>query len=577
MADIEDLAKKVRIAIVNPEKCKPKKCNLECMKGCPVNMQGKMCIEVEKKDKLAQIGEQLCIGCGRCEKVCPFDAIKIINLPSTHNKMPIHRYGKNQFVLYELPIPKFSQVLGLVGQNGLGKSTILKILGQKMLPNLGETLVMPTEEEIMSQFKGSELQKFFSEDRESIIKVQDVLKLPKIVGKKRTVYDFLKYPKSDVLELFSLDKLKNREIGVLSGGELQRLVCCFVFLAEKEVTMFDEPTSFLDIKQRLKMSQLIQEMSHDRYVVVVEHDLAILDYLSDYICLLYGEPACYGVCSKPMSVRNGLNVFLEGYLPTGNVRFRDEPFKFRNVQMDEEVLETGIFEYSDAGIEQGDFHLQIEGGSYSSSAITVLLGENGIGKTTFIRNLAKNGMTVSMKEQEISLPNKKVYELLTHVLGNGEFIKSIIEPFGIDKLYDHKVKKLSGGELQKVAICLCLSIEADIYLLDEPSAYLDSESRMLVSKILRRFFMSKKKPAFIVEHDLLMSTFLADQIVLFEGTPGSEGHALCPMSLEEGMNRFLESVSITLRKDQVSGRPRINKLNSQKDRAQKESGEYFVM
>lgn len=65
------------------------------------------------------------------------------------------------------------------------------------------------------------------------------------------------------------------------------------------------------------------------YVIVVEHDLSVLDYLSDFICCLYGKPGAYGVVTLPFSVREGINIFLAGFIPTENLRFRDESLTFK--------------------------------------------------------------------------------------------------------------------------------------------------------------------------------------------------------------------------------------------------------
>ena len=65
------------------------------------------------------------------------------------------------------------------------------------------------------------------------------------------------------------------------------------------------------------------------YVIVVEHDLAVLDYLSDFICCLYGKPGAYGVVTMPFSVREGINIFLSGFVPTENLRFREEALTFK--------------------------------------------------------------------------------------------------------------------------------------------------------------------------------------------------------------------------------------------------------
>jgi len=121
----------------------------------------------------------------------------------------------------------------------------------------------------------------------------------------------------------------DREVGVLSGGELQRFAIAAVAVQMSDVYMFDEPSSYLDVKQRLTAAHMIRslvenENGDSRYVLVVEHDLAVLDYLSDYVCVLYGAPGGYGVVTMPFSVRVGINAFLAGYVPTENLRFRDD-------------------------------------------------------------------------------------------------------------------------------------------------------------------------------------------------------------------------------------------------------------
>ena len=110
---------------MNKDKCKPKKCVQECKKVCPVNRADKLCIEVSSTSKIVSLAEPLCIGCGLCVKKCPFGALKIINLPKNLNKDTTHRYGANSFKLHRLPMPRAGQVLGLVGTNGIGKSTAL--------------------------------------------------------------------------------------------------------------------------------------------------------------------------------------------------------------------------------------------------------------------------------------------------------------------------------------------------------------------------------------------------------------------------------------------------------------------
>ena len=151
----------------------------------------------------------------------------------------------------------------------------------------------------------------------------------------------------------------------------------------------------------------------------------------------------------------------------------------------------------------------------------------------------------------------------------------ILRPLDIDPIMDNSVSELSGGELQRVAIAVCLSQDADLYLFDEPSAYLDIEQRLNFSKVLRRFIGDKELMALIVEHDLVSLDYTSDRAVVFSGKPSVLGVASQPLSLRDGMNRFLKEIGITFRREPESGRPRSNKIDSQKDREQKSSGEYY--
>ena len=328
---------KLRIAIVNSDKCKPKKCKQECRKCCPINKSGKLCIEVTPASKLCQISENLCIGCGLCVKKCPFEAIKIINLPTNLSKLTTHRYGPNSFKLHRLPTPRAGQVLGLVGSNGTGKSTALQILANKVKPNLGNFENPPDWADIIKYFRGSELQNFFTklleDELKATIKPQYVDSIPKFVkGKLRDIIAKKdeKGVSERLLKELDLGHLLDRNIEDLSGGELQRFAILIVAMQKKAIYMLDEPSSYLDVKQRLRAAESIRGLlSSEVYVICVEHDLSILDYLSDFVCCLYGEPGAYGVVTMPFSVREGINIFLAGFVPTENLRFREIELSFK--------------------------------------------------------------------------------------------------------------------------------------------------------------------------------------------------------------------------------------------------------
>ncbi|XP_014203862.1 ATP-binding cassette sub-family E member 1 [Copidosoma floridanum] len=599
----EETDKLTRIAIVNTDKCKPKRCRQECKKSCPVVRMGKLCIEVTPNNKIASISEELCIGCGICVKKCPFEAISIINLPSNLEKETTHRYSKNSFKLHRLPIPRPGEVLGLVGTNGIGKSTALKILAGKQKPNLGRFSDPPDWTEILSHFRGSELQNYFTkileDDLKALIKPQYVDQIPKAV--KGTVQQLLDkkdetLSQDKICDMLDLSHIKDRSIEALSGGELQRFACAMVCIQDGHIFMFDEPSSYLDVKQRLNAAQTIRSLIHpDKFIIVVEHDLSVLDYLSDFICCLYGVPGAYGVVTMPFSVREGINIFLDGFVPTENLRFREESlvFKVAESATEEEVKRMSHYEYPAMKKTMGSFKLEVEKGQFTDSEILVLLGENGTGKTTFIRMLAGNlppdegsgnipQLYISYKPQKISpksqgLVRQLLHEKIRDAYMHPQFITDAMKPLKIDDIIDQEVQNLSGGELQRVALALCLGKVADVYLIDEPSAYLDSEQRLVAAKVIKRFILHAKKTGFVVEHDFIMATYLADRVIVFSGQPSVDTVAHSPQSLLNGMNRFLELLGITFRRDPNNFRPRINKAQSVKDVEQKNAGQYFFL
>lgn len=593
-----------RIAIVDANRCKPKRCAQECKKSCPVVKMGKLCIEVKSTDKIAFISEFLCIGCGICVKKCPFEAIAIINLPTNLESQVTHRYTANAFKLHRLPTPRPGQVLGLVGTNGIGKSTALKILAGKLKPNLGRYDDPPDWQEILKYFRGSELQNYFTkvleDNLKALIKPQYVDHIPRAIKGTMSVSDMLDSKleldnKQRLCDELELNHVLDRDVSQLSGGELQRFAIAMSCIQKADVYMFDEPSSYLDVKQRLKAAEVIRSLlSPSCYVIAVEHDLSVLDYLSDFICCLYGKPSMYGVVTMPYSVREGINIFLDGFIPTENLRFREESLSFKMMETAEEFVvdKTGHYQYPAMTKTMGNFKLTVEAGSFTNSEIVVMLGENGTGKTTFVRLLAgvispdiesdKMELSVSLKPQTISpkFPGTVRMLLLKQIKGafmHPQFQSDVLKPMNLDNIMDQEVKTLSGGELQRVAIVLALGKPVSVYLLDEPSSFLDSEQRIIASKVIKRFILHAKKTAFVIEHDFIMATYLADRVIVFEGQPAISATATPPQSLLSGMNRFLASLQITFRRDPTNFRPRVNKLNSIKDREQKAMGNYFFL
>ncbi|KAI0808113.1 P-loop containing nucleoside triphosphate hydrolase protein, partial [Fomes fomentarius] len=500
--------------------------------------------------------------------------------------------------------PRPGQVLGLVGTNGIGKSTALKILAGKLKPNLGRYDDPPDWQEILKYFRGSELQNYFTkvleDNLKALIKPQYVDHIPRAVKGKLTVTEMLdgkleRDNKQKMCDDLELNQVLTREIGQLSGGELQRFAIAMSCIQHADVYMFDEPSSYLDIRQRLKAAEVIRELlTPHNYVIAVEHDLSVLDYLSDFVCCLYGKPSMYGVVTMPYSVREGINIFLDGFIPTENLRFREESLSFKMVETAEELIvdKTRHYSYPSMTKTLGGFKLTVEAGTFTDSEIIVMLGENGTGKTTFVKLLAgdspddetdKQTLSVSLKPQAISptFPGTVRMLLLKRIKAafmHPQFNTDVIKPMNLEPILDQDVKTLSGGELQRVAIVLALGKpNVQVYLIDEPSSFLDSEQRIIASKVIKRFILHAKKTAFVIEHDFIMATYLADRVIVFGGQPAIAATATPPQSLLTGMNNFLASLEITFRRDPTNYRPRVNKKHSVKDREQKASGNYFFL
>ncbi len=582
----------VRIAVLDKKKCAPNNCgDYLCVRVCPINRKGDECIS-KTPDSKAAIDENLCIGCGICIKKCPFGAINIINLPEELSKPPIHAYGKNGFHLYNLPIPIFGKVVGIIGKNGIGKSTAINILSGQLKPNLGKPEHNTSIQELIEYFKGTELHNYFENLNAGKIKVavkpQQVSLLPKRFS--GTVGELLKKMDEtgrmkEVAEKLELTQFLDRKLSQISGGELQRVAIASCSLKKANVFFFDEPTSYLDIKQRVRVSEYIQSLANEQTaVVVIEHDLIILDHMTELVHITFGVPSGYGVISSPMSTREGVNEYLRGFMRKENIRFRPGAITFDDKPPVKLAKGQALVEWQPLKKKLGDFSFSSEPGIIYRKHLVGVLGENGIGKTTFVRILAGEiptdqgelnaSVSVSYKPQYIDSDSKEpVGIFLKHAIST--HINELVHPLELDPLLTEPVSSLSGGELQRVMIAKCLSEEADLYLLDEPSAYLDVEQRLQVSKIISRLIQTTGRTALIVDHDLLFLDYLSEDLIVFEGKPAVSGTLKGPFSMEAGMNLFLGVLGITLRRDLESKRPRINKLDSRLDREQKTTGKLY--
>uniref|UniRef100_A0A7S4A9W4 ABC transporter domain-containing protein n=1 Tax=Pseudo-nitzschia australis TaxID=44445 RepID=A0A7S4A9W4_9STRA len=663
-----------RIVVIDQDKVKP---NSEAFKyfkrhagGC--GKQG--CISIIGKKVI--VSEYACPVCvNRC-KQAPGDAVSVVKLPSNLTVDTTHRYGPNTFKLHGLPVPRPGHVLGLLGTNGTGKSTGLKILAGRLKPNLGiyagsSEGNAPEWSDIVAYYRGSDLQNYFKglvNDKLTIaMKPQLEARFTRALKGKTVRHHMEIRDERKMMDRYARDldlvHLLDRNVEDLSGGELQRFAVGCTLCRKADVYIFDEISSFLDVKQRLQVTLLIRSLVHEqetsvdewpgeahasskKYVIVVEHDLAILDYMSDFIQCMYGTPGAYGVVTARSRVRNGINQFLAGYIATDNMRFRDHELTFKVTSMDfnasaggdedaeEEKKDDGKKKKGDdksGGLrypnmshtrsrknEKGEivsqFILHVESGSFRDGECIVLLGENGTGKTTFMELLAGKtreqrgneaaigsydadnydggkskpslaALGVSYKVQGMNPKFRKfggtvqqfLEQEINKSLSDRLFRLLVIRALNIEEIFDLPVRSLSGGEMQRLSICVCLGTPALVYLIDEPSAALDCEQRIIAAKVMKRWVVNHLgRSIFLVEHDFVMASAMADRVIVYEGKPGIEATACSPTTLADGFNHFLKNLDVTFRKDPINCRPRINKKNSRIDKIQKQNGEYYM-
>ncbi len=585
----------MRIAVLDRDRCQPKMCGFQCIKFCPRVRTGDETIK-EGEDGKPVISEELCVGCGICVKRCPFESIIIIGLPEKLLE-PTHRYGKNGFALYGLPVPNAGKVTGILGPNGIGKSTAINILSGTLKPNLGKGRI--GWDEILEYYAGSTLHDYLEGVSKGKIKTSQKPQYVDMIPRKfkgRVSELLSKTDERGILKSLitrlDIQNIYERRIDELSGGELQRVALAACVAKDADFYFIDEISPYLDIHQRINAAHIIRELAEKKAVMVVEHDLAILDLLADIVHLAYGTPGGYGVITHPKGVRVGINEYLKGFLREENVRIRAEAIEFevhapQAAKEISSILKFGRFlKKYDEG-----FELEAKGGEIRKGEVTGIVGPNGIGKSTFVKILAGElqptegeltlNIKVSYKPQYIKADEPVMVadflRSITRQFDTSYYETEILRPLQLERLLKQKVNDLSGGELQRVAIAACLSRTADLYLLDEPSAHLDVEQRVLATKVIRRFAENNKVSAMVVDHDIYMIDMLSDGLLVFEGQPMARGEVHGPFNMREGMNRFLRNIGITFRRDEETKRPRVNKPGSQLDRTQKAEGEYYYI
>ncbi len=616
-----------KVFLVDYDACQFSSCGKPCIEKCPVVLSNarkkrpqdrhEEPIRIKKSESRIIILSEYCIKCGICVNICPAKAIFVKNLlDEPPEEMPIHRYSpdgeKTGFQLFNLPTLVPGRVSGLCGPNGIGKSTVLNILAGKLRPNFGNLQASQDQTqwtEVIRNLRENEMRDHFASLAQGTCKIaykQQVLKVlfEQYAGQRvREILDAAREVSDtfyeEIINSLDIHAIADRTLEQCSGGELQRFAIAAILAKEADVYLVDEPCTFLDVKKRIKLAELLRRRvagfgtGQACPMLVVDHDLAILDYVSDVVHLFYGRPHQFGIVSNVMTTKKGINTYLDGYLASENVEFRDKQIGFKRTVGGRQWSTARIFaEYGKITKTFDSFRLEIDPGTIYTTEILCIVGENGCGKSTFAKILAgelapdpgsdvpSRGAAVSYKPQYITSDyNQTVREFLVDRSQNYDFsdaaIRLFYAPLGVDQLFEKRVPELSGGELQRVYICGCLANPADLYILDEPSAYLDVEERLHVGSIIRTAAKKANATAICIEHDIQIADAVADRVMLFTGQPGVHGRTIGPLDKRAGMNAFLKMLDVTFRRDEKTGRARINKKNSQKDQAQRTSGQWW--
>ncbi|MCL5802625.1 MAG: ribosome biogenesis/translation initiation ATPase RLI [Candidatus Thermoplasmatota archaeon] len=587
----------MHIAVLDRERCHPKKCHHECQFFCPPVRSGTPTIAFPVENEQPVITEPLCIGCGICVHRCPFGAIKIVSVPDEMNKETFHQFGMNSFRLYSIPNIAPGKVTAILGPNGMGKTTTINILAGITVPNFGKYEETGSKDYVMERLSGTVMGDYFTAlytgEKKAVVKTQYVDLIPKAV--KGKIGEILK--KNDqtgnfdiVVSQLNLEGSLQKDVESCSGGELQKFAIATSLLKDADIYLMDEMSSYLDIRERVNVANTIQKLAAKKTVMIVEHDLAILDWMADNVHLVYGQSGVYGVIVDQKTTNRAINSFLSGYLREENVRIRNYSIDFQEKSQKRSSTGQTVISWMDLTKNLGDFTIHVNPGEIKSGQVIGVLGRNALGKTTLMKILAGvlkpdtgtlgENIKIAYKPQYISTDfdgtvEDLVLSSLKELAASGFVKNEILKPLDIEEMYSLNVSDLSGGELQRLSIALTLSRDADLYLMDEPSAHLDSVYRMAAAKIIRRVMEANKKSALIVDHDIYLIDLISDSLMVFSGTPGVSGSTFGPTDMKDGMNMFLSDLGITFRRDEMTRRPRINKLDSALDREQKTSGNYY--
>ncbi|KAH0886923.1 hypothetical protein HID58_063019 [Brassica napus] len=482
--------------------------------------------------------------------------------------IPTHRYGPGSFDIHGLPNLYLGTVVGLLGGKSTGKTTCLKILAGQLKPNLGRFEDPPEWDEIIDHFDTEHIRTYLTRLQTNTLNVALKSQDLTVYRSSLTVRTSLEESKGtgfdsmeELIEDLDMTSMLDTCVTDLSDAELQRFAIASTIVQMADVYLFDEPTIFLDARQKYQVARVILSVvKPDRYVCITDNDMSVLDLVCDHI-LYTGEETTSG------------EVHLDHY-----------PLTLE--ELSEEIVTPPTYRYPETVVKGfGTFSLHVMGGDLRSSEITVVLGNMHTGKTLFLEwlNRISVGQDFSHKDQKmIKCENRHdtvathLYRLIRFSSLDRVFQELVLKPLGIVKILDKRIKEVSQSTLQKIAIATCLGQEgARVFLLDEPSIHLDARERVIAAQTIKRFIAYSRKAALVVEQDFMMATYLADRVIVVQGEPGVQSTVNSPVLMSNGVNQYLSDLNITCRTNRFTSLARMNKPRSVEDEEQKTGGHFF--
>ncbi|WZZ55387.1 hypothetical protein YC2023_055494 [Brassica napus] len=486
--------------------------------------------------------------------------------------IPTHRYGPGSFDIHGLPNLYLGTVVGLLGGKSTGKTTCLKILAGQLKPNLGRFEDPPEWDEIIDHFDTEHIRTYLTRLQTNTLNVALKSQDLTVYRSSLTVRTSLEESKGtgfdsmeELIEDLDMTSMLDTCVTDLSDAELQRFAIASTIVQMADVYLFDEPTIFLDARQKYQVARVILSVvKPDRYVCITDNDMSVLDLVCDHI-LYTGEETTSG------------EVHLDHY-----------PLTLE--ELSEEIVTPPTYRYPETVVKGfGTFSLHVMGGDLRSSEITVVLGNMHTGKTLFLEwlNRISVGQDFSHKDQKmIKCENRHdtvathLYRLIRFSSLDRVFQELVLKPLGIVKILDKRIKEVSQSTLQKIAIATCLGQVAHlegarVFLLDEPSIHLDARERVIAAQTIKRFIAYSRKAALVVEQDFMMATYLADRVIVVQGEPGVQSTVNSPVLMSNGVNQYLSDLNITCRTNRFTSLARMNKPRSVEDEEQKTGGHFF--